>query len=334
MSCRLLPASGFPAIAPRWDHLNTQHYRHPLLESRFYQAALQHLSRGDEQIALCETAQETSAIAIIRSKKFGTWTTFQPSQAPMGALIKAPGLLPTNLAADLLRVLPPSCQLLALTQQDPHIVARPDNGAKLKTLDYIDTARITVDSPFDEYWAGRGKNLRHNIKRQRNRLKRDGIELRVDVLTDHDQISEGIRLYGALESRGWKAQGGTAIHPDNKQGRFYLDLLERYATTGSARIYLCYYSDRLAAVDLCILNQTALVILKTTYDETISTSSPAMVMRSEYFRPIFDEQQVERIEFYGKVMDWHTKWSNEIRRMYHLNAYRSSLLAWLHSQGM
>jgi len=62
-----------------------------------------------------------------------------------------------------------------------------------------------------------------------------------------------------------------------------------------------------------------LIILKTTYDETITTSSPAMLMRQDAFEFIFSNQLVEKIEFYGKVMDWHTKWSEEIRILYHIN---------------
>jgi len=27
-------------------------------------------------------------------------------------------------------------------------------------------------------------------------------------------------------------------------------------------------------------------------------------------------------EFYGRVMEWHTKWSNDMRTMYHVNYYR------------
>ena len=71
-------------------------------------------------------------------------------------------------------------------------------------------------------------------------------------------------------------------------------------------------------------------MLQTTYDESIRDSSPASLMRYEYFRNIFDEARVGRIEFYGKVMDWHTKWSDEIRVLYHANFYRSAVALSLH----
>lgn len=332
MSCRLLPVSEFTAQTTAWDAINHEHFDHPLMESRFFAVALEHLAKGSERLIVCGPADKPSAIAIVTPSKIGAWTTFQPSQLPLGALIRRPGTEPLKLTEELFSALPLSCQILSLSQQDPELMSRPVNHARLRTLDYIQTARITVDRTFDDYWAGRGKNLRHNMKRQRNRLERESIDLHIEVLVAPNQVRDGIRSYGELESRGWKAQGGTAIHPDNIQGRFYAALLEAYASTGNARIYRCYYNDHLSAVDLCIFNRKALVILKTTYDETIKTSSPALLMRHSYFPALFNDREVERIEFYGKVMEWHTKWSDEIRTLYHVNAYRHALIARLHNK--
>ena len=50
--------------------------------------------------------------------------------------------------------------------------------------------------------------------------------------------------------------------------------------------------------------------------------SPAFLMRLETFRKLFDERQIKRIEFFGKLMEWHTRWSDEVRTMYHVNYYR------------
>ncbi len=333
MSCNLRSVAEFSAVAPAWDAINQAHYQHPLLESRFVATALRHLGDGNEKIAVCGDADKPDAIAVVAPAKLGAWSTFQASQSPLGTLIQQPNIDTGELCKSILSALPMSCQILSLTQQDPAIAPRPDSQPTLNTLDYIDTARITVDKSFDDYWASRGKNLRHNMKRQRNRLGREEVELRLETLTTPEQMRDGVQQYGELESKGWKAEQGTAVHLDNEQGRFYAELLEQYAGSGNARIYNFYYNDVLSAVDLCIHNQDALIILKTTYDETVNTSSPALLMRREYFPAIFDNSEVGRIEFYGKVMDWHTKWSDEIRTMYHVNAYRNTMVAKLHNRG-
>ena len=333
MSCRILPISDFSSVAPAWDAINRAHNTHPLMESRFLAHALEHLGNGQEKLALFGNAAAPNAIAVLTKTKLGSWSTFQASQSPLGALIVRPGTDMATLAKTLFEQLPMSCQIFSVTQQDPDVLPRPDNRTLLRTMDYIDTARITVDADFDAYWAARGKNLRHNMKRQRNRLGREGVDLRLEMLSQAEEMRAGVTSYGNLESLGWKTGEGTAVHIDNAQGRFYAALLEDYASTGNSRIYRYYYDDRLAAVDLCVWNESAFVILKTTYDETVKTSSPALLMRREYFPPLFDGREVKRIEFYGKVMDWHTKWSDEIRTLYHINTYRSSTVAKLHNRG-
>lgn len=332
MSTILLAINEFANVRAAWDEINEAHFQHPLLESRFVVAALAQFGTGQEQIAITGPLEAPDAIAIIAPAKLGAWQTFQISQAPLGALIAKPGLDFGGLTKGLFAALPKTCQVFSVTQQDPDLQPRPAERGTIRTLDYIETARISVDRDFNDYWSGRGKNLRHNMKRQSNRLEREGVHLRLETLTKPEEMCKGVESYGNLESQGWKAEGGTAIHLDNEQGKFYTAMLEAYAETGNARIFRFYYDEKLSAVDLCILNESALIILKTTYDETINTSSPALQMRLEYFPQIFDSREVKRIEFYGKVMDWHTKWSDEIRTMYHVNAYRSALVAKLHNR--
>jgi len=73
-------------------------------------------------------------------------------------------------------------------------------------------------------------------------------------------------------------------------------------------------------------------VLKTAYDEALGRQfSPALLMREEACRSLFDAGDIERIEFYGRVMEWHLRWTGEVRTMYHLNAYRWPGLARLHA---
>ena len=332
MSCELLPVTEFSTIADAWDALNEEFDSHPLLESRFFATALRYLGTGEEKIAVFGGRDRPDAIAVVSPTKLGLWSTFQPSQAPIGALIARPGTSVSSLKDRLFQALPISCQIVSITQQDPDLLPRPLGQSLINPIDYIETARITIDKGFDDYWSLRGKNLRHNMKRQRNRLQREDVGLRLERLDTPEMMLPGVRSYGELESLGWKANEGTAVHPDNAQGRFYAALLEQYAATGDARVYRFFYDERLSAVDLCIRSRSAFVILKTTYDETVKTSSPALLMRREYFPAIFDGRESGRIEFYGKVMDWHTKWSDEFRTMYHINLYRNAMVGKLHNR--
>jgi hypothetical protein len=261
-------------------------------------------------------------MAILRRAGAGRWETFQPSQMPLGAWIQRPGLPIEPLLAGLTRGLPGFAFMLSVTQQDPDVLPRPKEGPRLTTLDYIQTARITINQTFDAYWEARGKNLKHNMKKQRSRLEKEGVKTSLEVISRPDEIIRAIENYGELEAAGWKAEGGTAIAPANVQGRFYRAMLENFCRQGNGRVYQYLFNDRVVAVDLCVEGNGSLIILKTTYDESIKNSSPAFLMRQEAFRPLFAEGPIRRIEFYGKLMEWHTRWSDEVRTLYHINYHR------------
>jgi hypothetical protein len=80
-------------------------------------------------------------------------------------------------------------------------------------------------------------------------------------------------------------------------------------------------------MDICIEGGGTLVILKTAYDESQKTFSPSSLMREEAFASIFREGNIGRIEFYGRLMEWHTRWTENARTLYHANFYRWPLLS-------
>ena len=137
--------------------------------------------------------------------------------------------------------------------------------------------------------------------------------------------------YGQLESAGWKAADGTAIHPDNAQGRFYRKMLENFCAIGRGRMYQSWFGDKVVAMDLCVHDAEVIVVLKTTYDESYKVVSPSTLMRQDEFHQLFAEEKFKRIEFYGKVMEWHTRWTENARPIYHANVYRHSVVPHLMS---
>jgi hypothetical protein len=139
-------------------------------------------------------------------------------------------------------------------------------------------------------------------------------------------VSEAIRQYGALETASWKSGEGTAVSLDNEQGRFYQAMLERFCAAGRGAIYRYRFGEQVAAMDLCIESGDVLVILKTAYDGSNKGLSPAFLMREEQFQLLFAEQKIRRVEFFGKLMEWHTRWTDQHRVLYHANSFRYAML--------
>lgn len=300
----------------------------PILESRFLRPALDQFSEGRERIFWHDSGAGPDCMCILKPKTGLTWETFQPSQLPLGPFLLKPGADFVKLVSGLIRRLPGFKLGVGLSQYDPLTIPRPFADGTVRTLDYIETASLPIRGAFDAYWDSRGKNLRQNMRKQHKQLASDNIQPRLELITAPERVGWAIEAYGRLEVAGWKSSVGTAVGADNAQGRFYRQMLEQFCSVGRGRIYCYWFNDRLVAMDLCVEGGGALVILKTSYDESIAKSlSPAFLMRQESFRLMFEQNDLDRIEFYGRVMDWHLRWTDQVRTLYHTNAYRHSSIA-------
>ncbi|MCW8975187.1 MAG: GNAT family N-acetyltransferase, partial [Sedimenticola sp.] len=176
MKWQIFTADTFDNYEKQWDDLNFSGPNSPVLNSSFIKHSLKEFGTGKEILGTYGNDDSIVAMTVLTKPKFGLWDTFQPSQAPLGFWLNNSGEDTALLLKSLSKELPGIVLKVGLTQQDPDIYPRPESSNSLSTMDYIDTARISNNVPFEEYWAARGKNLRHNLKRQRNRLKKEGIE--------------------------------------------------------------------------------------------------------------------------------------------------------------
>lgn len=309
-------------LSQDWDRLNAERRNLPFMTSDAIRSALNILGDSTERLLVGYADTNVVAMFLLTPQGKFQWRTFQPSQVPLGAWVARADLDLMSLTRSLVRGPLGFCLALSITQVDPLVASRAEDTPDTQTLDYIDTGWIDIEGTFEDYWAARGKNLRQNMRKQRVKLAADGVKLTMQVLREHADMAPAIANYGKLESAGWKAQSGTAIHPDNAQGRFYRELLEHASLRGEAAVYQYLFDDRVVAMNLCLLSQGTLVVLKTTYDESIKTLSPAFLLREEELQDIYREGQIKRMEYFGKVMDWHTKLSDKKRTVYHLTAYR------------
>lgn len=329
MHWTLAPIADFPAFRDSWQALNRAAGDCPLLRLEFVEPLLRNFTEGHERVASLRRDGRVAAMAILVRRELLAWQVLQPANAPLGLWLAEPGLPTTVALAALLRALPGLPLLVGLTQQDPERTPRPTPGGMVDSFDYITTPRITITGSFDDYWAARGKNLRQNIKRQHSRLARDGLATRLEILTEPADMARAVGDYARMESAGWKGAANSAVTGDDPQGAFYGEMMGRFAAIGEAMACRYFLGGELAASDLCLLSGGSFIILKTAYNEAFSGLSPAQLMRHEVFRRIWG-RGARTIEFYGPLKDWHLRWTDETRVMYHLNHYRWPGLAGLH----
>jgi CelD/BcsL family acetyltransferase involved in cellulose biosynthesis len=323
----LLPVARLADVEPAWRALHASGWATPVLAYEFVSALVKAFARGDERVALAHRDGRAVAAGILQRDARLAWSTFQPAQAPLGAWVQdaaEPDAL--ALAHGLLRALPQPALVLGLTQQDPLRIPRPADAGYAATLDYIRTGAVRVDRTFEAYWAERDKKVRYEMKRRLARLAEQGLQPRLEKETRAAAAAAQVDAFGELESAGWKAAGGTAVHAGNVQGAFYRDVMTRFCALGRGRIYRYAAGDRVLAMQLAVEHAGTLAFLKTTYDERLRAASPGVLMKAEIFRDLFAAGGIARVEFYGSVKEWQLKWIDELRTQYHLNVYRWPLL--------
>jgi CelD/BcsL family acetyltransferase involved in cellulose biosynthesis len=91
-------------------------------------------------------------------------------------------------------------------------------------------------------------------------------------------------------------------------------------------VYELYFGNQLAASRLCILNGRMLIVLKTTYDETLAHFAPGRVLLHMLLEREFESKDVSRIEFYTNANADSLSWATASRDIFHVAHFRFGLL--------
>lgn len=317
--------NGLGEHAAAWDALNQRKFRHhPMLDSRFVDGLLTHFSDGGECLCVLEEAGQPEAMCLLRPDKFSTWATFLPSQAQIGpALVDSPAVL-EQLMHDLpglvarLDILCSDSDLGDLTTEPKRTTYNTDHAL---------TMNISLEGSFQDYWSARSRKLVQNLSRYERRLALDGISPDFHCYTQATDIAHAFARYADLESSGWKAGHGTAIAADNVQGRFYGELMARFAATGNALVFELWLGKRLAASRLAITSNDMVVMVKTTYDEDLAQYAPGRLLLRQVIEHLFSRLPGRVIEFYTNATSDQLSWATGQRMIRHVSFYSDSMTA-------
>lgn len=262
---------------------------------------------------------------LVRKRRTGFWETFQPAQAPLGLVLIGPGQDTFGVVQKIIRALPGPALGLSLLQQDPDFTDLKNlNSRQMGFVDYIDTPKLTLSGSFEDYWRVQGKEIdsTHNLTKRLRRLTRLNFRMTLRVDRHPDRVAECVAQHGMLEQTGWKGREGTAVTAENQQGAFYKEMLVNFCERNEGVIYRLYFNDDMAASQLALERNGMLIFLKTAYDEKQKELSPGFLLQLEILKFLHTEGRVKRIEFYGRVRNWHAKWRAQTRTMYHINCDR------------
>lgn len=322
----LHPIQRFGDFSDKWKRINDNGPNTVILDPVFLSAIIDEFSSGKEILGIYGDLDDPSAMAVFEKNNLFSWQTYQPAQAPIGFYISKNTNEWENQINSLFKSLEGHALIIGITQQDPDILPRPREAGQFKTMDHIRTSRLNIGNDYSSFWGNLPKKFKQNLESRQRKISRRNISTRLEIITHPDSIKQAVDKFGILESKGWKGKEGSALHPNNRQGRLYREIAYNLSLEGKSRVYQLYYDTKLVATDICGNIASNLVFLKTTYDEDEKNTSPSQIMRNIIIEGIYKTKEFNTIDFYGKTLSWHKNVTNDSRVMYHCNAYRNKIV--------
>ena len=310
----------------QWEVLNQRYFGgHPLLSSSMAQGLVTHCAGDAMCYAELRGPGAAQAMAILVKRSGGRWSVFTPSQAPLSLLLIDPrSPAPYAILKALLSSAPGFGLSLDMPALDPSLLpAVTAAAAGVETVSLGTTIQVAGTSGFEAYWNTRSRDLKQNIRRYFKRATEAGMPCRLERVTDPDKIGDAVDRYGLLESEGWKGRDGTALHPQNVQGRLYRELLESFAQQGNAVAYELYAGEQLAASRLMISGPTLHAMLKTTYRESLRQHAVGRLLLYLALEDLLKSPHPRPVEFFTRANQDLLTWATGTRDLVSSTLYRN-----------
>lgn len=306
--------------ASSWDALNESAFgNNPMLTSLFVESMLRHFGNGTERLCMLQADGQMQAMCVLKPQSSLVWASFLPSQAQI-----APTLIPdADLLPSLLRSLSGLVVQLDLLCNDPN-VGGVVSGSEPPTRrqNHALTMNLSLDGSLANFWAGRSRKLQSNIKRYFQRIQTDNIPWRMDVINSPSDMSDAVTRYGQLDVAGWTGIEGTALPSAPRQRAFYVELMQSAAQSDQARVFELWFDNTLVASRLAVARGNVLVMLKTTYSESLAQYSPGWLLLRLVIEHAFDAWPGGKIEFYTDANPDQLAWATGKRWIQHTTVFR------------
>ncbi len=326
MPWQLIPATDFKQHAPQWDDLLARCGGSPMLESVHLLSLLTQHGTGHEMLGFQRFGFRITSMCIVQPAGRGFWKTFQPATLPISAWLSPAADIP-EAAHELIGHLPGLVLGLRISSLNPHM--HPHGQAK--PFARMDPAGVCgfvdVSARYDQSLDG-GRSVTSKVKRQRTKLAQEGIATRLRCSIDPADVAPALREFEALARSGRQASAADRRLSD--PASHFSAPMVGFCAKGRGRIYRLYFGDRVVAMDLCVDNGRSIAVLATAYDETFRSASPFTLMRYDQMQEWAEEGQFQRLELYGKVLQWYGKWRHDACKLYSTTVYRWPLLRSLH----
>ena len=305
-----------------------------LLDGIFANNLLAYFPKNNTYLAEYVVESDYVIACLLVNKGFGRWDSYMPGQSPLSFTYVDASVdkkVISSAMKELFKILPKVALRVTFLRQDPDLANKEiysDFKASVFTNCALNTS-IPLENGFEEYWSSRSKKVRKEITRKLTKVEKSESNVSLKIVTDESDIEEAVKQYGDLESSGWKGKEGSAINESNTQGKFYKKLLLENAKLQRSAIFNLLFDEKIVASLLTIFNSKMIVVLKTTYDESLSNLSPGRLIDYFMIREVAESNLADTIENFTNASESDKKWCTRYRDMYHVEFYRWGWLTFI-----
>ncbi|HTU27226.1 MAG TPA: GNAT family N-acetyltransferase [Pirellulales bacterium] len=148
--------------------------------------------------------------------------------------------------------------------------------------------QIEVSGDWPSYLAGRGYNLRRQIRRLISRTNGEAT-LRIFDRLSPDELATWLRRGFAVEDQGWKGRAGSSVLRNPAIFEFYLRQAEHFGAANEMRLVFLEYHGRPIAFEYGWQGKGTYFPLKVGYDEAVRQFSPGQLLRAMLVEQCFTE---------------------------------------------
>jgi CelD/BcsL family acetyltransferase involved in cellulose biosynthesis len=173
---------------------------------------------------------------------------------------------------------------------------------------------------FDQGWNALLHRLSHNHRAQMGkRLRRLGRlgQVRLEVLSNHEDLQQQLTEGFQIEAAAWKAKNGTAILCRPELVCFYRDTAEEAARSDLLRLIFLSVGGKRIAFAYAFFYRNKIFVLKSGYDPDYSAYSPYLLLCHLLFQECCERGMAE-YEFLGGSDPWKLRWADKTRSHYWL----------------
>ena len=194
----------------------------------------------------------------------------------------------------------------------------------------FEVPRLAINGHWDAYWGARSRHFVKKLDRNARLLSKaqDGFSLEVNSREGWDAAAFAEAL--AIESRGWKGAGGTAIASNPVLTSFYTMWAQTAAELGWARLAFLRTAGARVAFEYDLQYAARWYSMKAGYDPDFRQYSPGQLLTREVLKHCF-ENGADEYDFLGPTEEYKARWTTQTRKHVWLYMYNHGLRSRAHT---